>query len=654
MKRLFLLLLMLSLGNTALAQKRIALVIGNSAYDKSIGALKNPVNDATDIAKTLSQLGFQVNRKLNATKKQMKQAISQFGKQLSERNTVGLFYFAGHGVQVNNRNYLIPIGSDIQGEADVEYEAVDAGRILGQMEAAGNDLNLVFLDACRDNPFGGSFRSSQRGLARIPVPRGSMIIYAASPGERASDGKGRNGIFTKHLLNQLNVSGISIDDVFNQTAEAVYQETGSAQLPYREGSIIGGKFYFKLATQAPSPVLNKSGAEDIWLEYMDRDDPKQIRLYLSEYPTGKLAPLFRLKLKNKTVLTYTLTVRSNVNGDTVYIDGKNYGATRLDVKLTPGEHVIKIEKKGYQTFEETIQLDKKQTVIGVLKKQAQPVDTATVSADTQFWQEINHRDIADLRFYLKEYPGGKYAVQARVKIKALQPKQETKGQTWIDPSTGMTFVWVPKGCFQMGSRSGYKDEKPVHEVCVDGYWLGQTEVTQGQWQKVMGKNPSHFKRCGSNCPVENVSWNDTQDFIRQLNARSNKAYRLPTEAEWEYACRSGGKNQTYAGSNSLNSVAWYGNNSDKKTHLVGQKNANGLGLYDMSGNVREWVQDNYSGSAYSTHLRDNPIYDAGGQNRVYRGGSWYGSVSFSRCAVRDLDTPGSSYDTLGFRLLRTP
>ena len=186
---------MLLMSSAVIAQKRVALVIGNSDYSEDIGVLKNPVNDATDITKALKAMGFTVISKLNANKQQMKKAISQFGKQLVEPDSVGLFYFAGHGVQVKNRNYLVPIGAMIDGETDVEFETIDAGRVLGKMEAAGNGLNLVILDACRDNPFGGSFRSAfSRGLARIPVPKGSMILYAASPGEKAADGEGRNGV----------------------------------------------------------------------------------------------------------------------------------------------------------------------------------------------------------------------------------------------------------------------------------------------------------------------------------------------------------------------------------------------------------------------------------------------------------------------------
>jgi len=218
---------------------------------------------------------------------------------------------------------------------------------------------------------------------------------------------------------------------------------------------------------------------------------------------------------------------------------------------------------------------------------------------------------------------------------------------------GMEFVWIESGCFMMGSNDGDGDEKPVHEVCVDGFWMGKFEVTQGQWKKVMGNNPSNFKK-GDDYPVEEVSWYDAQEFIRKLNSKGNGKFRLPTEAEWEYACRSGGKNEKYSGGNDIGRVAWYESNSGGSTHRVGTKDPNGLGIYDMLGNVWEWVKDVYDSNAYSKHSRNNPIYTGGGSLRVLRGGSWYNVPRSARCASRGGGIYPIYRDYLfGFRLLRT-
>jgi formylglycine-generating enzyme required for sulfatase activity len=183
-----------------------------------------------------------------------------------------------------------------------------------------------------------------------------------------------------------------------------------------------------------------------------------------------------------------------------------------------------------------------------------------------------------------------------------------------DPTTGMEFVAVPGGCFQMGDTFGDResDEKPVHQVCVSDFSIGKYEVTQGQWKAVMDSNPSRFSSCGDNCPVESVSWDDAQQFIRRLNKQSSTSYRLPTEAEWEYAARSGGKREKYSGGNDVDAVAWYYGNS-AKTHSVGQKQPNGLGIFDMSGNVWEWCSDwfgGYSSRIQPAHHRAPPAFFA--------------------------------------------
>ena len=198
----------------------------------------------------------------------------------------------------------------------------------------------------------------------------------------------------------------------------------------------------------------------------------------------------------------------------------------------------------------------------------------------------------------------------------------------------------------------WDNEKPVHEVCIDGFWIGKFEVTQGQWKKIMGSNPSYFKK-GDNYPVEQVSWNDAKEFIEELNIRSSDGiYRLPTEAEWEYACRSGGKGEKYSGGSRVDLVAWYTSNSGGSTHPVGTKASNGLGIYDMSGNVGEWCQDVWDSNAYSKHGRNNPVVRSGGFYRVLRDSSGGNETRSVRCACRGGDYPGYRHVGLGFRLLK--
>ena len=217
------------------------------------------------------------------------------------------------------------------------------------------------------------------------------------------------------------------------------------------------------------------------------------------------------------------------------------------------------------------------------------------------------------------------------------------------------MVEVKGGCFQMGDGFGVGeiDEYPVHEVCLDAFFIGRREVTQHEWQTIMGSNPSRFQK-GDDYPVENVSWDEVQEFIRRLNGLIGGGYRLPSEAEWEYACRSGGMNEKYCGGDTLDELARYEANSASMPQPVGTRFPNGLGIYDMSGNVWEWVQDWYGKDYYRSSPKHNPTGPVTGFYKVSRGGSWDYGAWFNRPSARFCSWPESGYFSLGFRLARTP
>jgi formylglycine-generating enzyme required for sulfatase activity len=212
------------------------------------------------------------------------------------------------------------------------------------------------------------------------------------------------------------------------------------------------------------------------------------------------------------------------------------------------------------------------------------------------------------------------------------------------------MVFVEGGTFQMGCEAGESDEKPVHSVTLSSFNIGKYEVTQAQWIAIMESNPSFNSDC-DHCPVEKVSWNDVQQYIQKLNVQTGKNYRLPTEAEWEYAAKGGKASRgcTYSGSNDLFAVAWYWDNCGGETHPVGIKQANELGIYDMTGNVWEWCSDWYG--EYSIHVFANPLGPSSGLTRVLRGSGWGGDEDYCRIARRD--KAGSVYGTfqIGFRLV---
>ncbi|MDQ1278287.1 MAG: Formylglycine-rating enzyme family protein [Thermodesulfobacteriota bacterium] len=248
-------------------------------------------------------------------------------------------------------------------------------------------------------------------------------------------------------------------------------------------------------------------------------------------------------------------------------------------------------------------------------------------------------------------------------VVCLVPYATAQGKgshTFTSPALGAKFVLIPAGTFMMGSPGSEAgrddDEGPYHQVTISRpFYMQTTEVTQGQWKRVMGDNPSHFSICGDDCPVEYVSWEDVQGFIKKLNSmeRTDK-YRLPTEAQWEYAARAGTTTRFHAGNSDddLLRAGWLNSNSASKTHPVGQKMSNSWGLYDMHGNVYEWVQDWFR--LYAAGSLTDPAGPPSGLKRVRRGGSWSSIARFCRLSNRDYFGPGQRSGLLGFRLLRTP
>lgn len=504
-KRLILLLVSCSVAFLSFGQRSFtpvggakkALVIGNATYPASVGALRNPKNDADDMATTLTSLGFSVTKYTNLTRQQMEEALNQWGKTLRQ-DDIALFFYAGHGAEVQGQNYLFPIDANPQNEMQVKYHALPVELLTGWMEHAQTRTNIILLDACRNNPFLRSFRNSgpQGGLGSMTAPSGTFIGFAASPGAVAADGTGRNGIYTEAILNHISTPNVTIDQIFNSVNAYVRKATEKKQVPFKNSSLEADFVFIQRETPAPQPT---------------------------EISPAVVAP------------------------------------NNISPKPAP------------------------------VKK-------------------------ADLLPY--------------------------------EPA----MVFVRGGTFNMGSNEGDSYEKPVHSVRLSDFWIGKYEVTQAQWEAVMGNNPSYFKNCSS-CPVEMVSWDDIQIYLKKVNALTGKSYRLPTEAEWEYAARGGQASDgyTYSGSTTAENAGWVAGNAASKTHEVGGKKANELGLYDMSGNVWEWCSDWYG--AYTASNQTDPTGASTGTNRVLRGGGWTGSPQDSRVAYRDGSAPDDRDSDVGFRVV---
>lgn len=562
---------------TQTTEKRFALVIGNGAYQNTT-QLTNPSNDATDMAATLKTLGFEVLSGTNQSKREMEALIRQFGEKLAKQGGVGLFFYAGHGIQYRGGNYLIPVEADIPAEDEIEFAAINLGFLLNKMDTAKNNLNIVILDACRNNPFARSWSNFRDvgdfgGLAKVTPPTGTIMLYATQPGNVASDGPGRNGLFTASLLQQIKKPNVEFDAMVKALARDVSEKSGKKQLPWKEGIVLGD-FYF---AGAPLVEIDRNASErEAWNQIKDSTNRSDFVFFVESFPNGIYA----------------------------------------------GQAKAKWEQV--------------------------------------WWDSIkNSSRIADFNNFLKQFPAGQYAEAAKFALKRLElpafvvrpPINPTNSgavpaRTLISNKLEMKFAYIPAGTFQMGESSD------IHTVKISqAFYLGITEVTQTQWVSVMFNNPSSFNNC-DNCPVENVSWEDVQVFINKLNERGDGKYRLPTEAEWEYAARAGSITKYSFGDaeGSLDSYAWYDANSGSKTHEVGTKRPNDWGLYDMHGNVWEWVQDWYG--EYPNGIIVDPKGATSGADRVLRGGSWGNHTAILRSASRNSYAPSIRDQFLGFRIVR--
>ncbi len=578
-------------------EQRIALVIGNSAYQYT-SKLKNPVNDAEDMAASLKKKGFQVILLKDASFKAMKKSITNFGRQLQqisgieEKGGIGLFFYAGHGIQYNGVNYLIPVDAEVNEGDELEFNSVNANMVLSKMQNANNELNIVILDACRNNPFLGWSRSVSNGLAEMKSPRGSFVAFATSPGEVASDGIGRNGVFTKHFLKQMEVPGLEIAQMFKKVIRGVRIDTNSKQAPWQNSSM-EGNFYFTplLSNEKPITTLHKPTAtveriqkpnveQEMWDLVKDSTEKKDIEDFLQAFPDGQFAIVARLKLK----------------------------------QITRAEHQ---EDQSSPTPQDN---------------PAKP--------------------------------------------------QETSPPTSTAPPPP-SFVRMPTGVFQMGSNHGENDEKPIHLVNISqSFYISDHEVTVGEFRQFVKATVYQTQaELGGGCyywngnewtkdrdknwrdpgftqddsyPVACVSWNDAQSYIdwKNRNRRDGK-YRLCREAEWEYAARGGTTSKWHCGNDEscLEDHAWLKSNSckgflcDWESSVIKTKKPNSWKIYDMHGNVWEWVQDAYGDYQVGSSRRSNAD-----SRRVIRGGSWFNPSSDLRSANRGSGNPDAGINMLGFRL----
>ena len=545
--------------------QRYALVIGNEAYQYNT-PLKNPANDAKAMTEALRKLGFEVSVAINSDLRVMNKSINEWVQKLGT-NDISLFYFAGHGAEIDGENYLFPIDANPKNKADVEFEAYPVSRMLGKLATTKVLTNIILLDACRNNPFVRSWSRNVGdvgGLANMNAPKGTFIGFAATPGATASDGTRTNGLYTEAILKAVQVPNLTIDQIFNQVNKYVRIVSGGGQIPFKSSSL--------------------------------EDD-----FYFSKTSNGK------------------------------------------ELKSTP------------------------------------------LISDEDF-SKLTTRKFMDIPF--------------------------------------AEMVKVPGGTFEMGSDNGREDEKPAHKVKLNDFYMGKYEITVAQFRAFIEstnfkteaeiENSEHRKGSdilndkGENVfdmqanwrynaagklrssdedshPVIHVSWNDAVAFCEWLSKREGKLYRLPTEAEWEYAAGNGVIHSKFSWGEEYPTTQKGGNvadNSLKKNFVnglgivtdytdgyiytapVGSFAANKFEIYDLSGNVFEWCQDWYDPKYYSKSPLENPLEKIGGFKyppiydpqtpnyyRVLRGGSWIHQPQLIPITNREYYSATVRTHYIGFRIV---
>ena len=535
-----------SLGSSQSAViKKTALIIGNSRYGAN--PLRNPVNDARLMEESLQTVGFQTTLKINLTLAEMRAAVLEFSSKLT-KNGIGLFYYAGHGVQISGRNFLIPTDFN-PAESDVTRQSLEVDDLLKAVTSKSG-LNIVILDACRNAPDGFT-ASGKQGLAEIRnAPIGTYIAFSTAPGSTAKDGNGENSPYSEALAENLRLRPSRLEDVFIRTRIQVDAQTSGQQTPW-ENSSIRSTFYFTEDTFAGtspssiSPVISSSLGR------------------LLNFPVA--VPVLnemgrQISTVNKTISYFA---ENRIGLEMAQIRGGNF---------LMGTNWAEIER-----------------AYGDAKESGDQLTRETIAA-----------------------------------------------------------------------------EMPQHRVNIDGFFMSRYEITQAQWQSVMGTLPNDLPQSfrGTDFPVINISWRQANDFCQKLSLLTGKTYRLPTEAEWEYAAKAGtdapfgfGKSINSNLANFMATVPYLlaVKGEYRKTLVsVGSLRAfNNFGLADMHGNVWEWTADNWSDD-YDNAPTDGGAWETEDDYRLYRvirGGSWDSTANNCRSTARRKQPQTGGSVKIGFRVV---
>jgi formylglycine-generating enzyme required for sulfatase activity len=648
------------MGEETLYTKSHALVIGIDAYTGGWPRLSEAVNDARLVGNALKQKGFEVTFKKDLSSDELSKTLKEFYALKGQNPQSRLvLWFAGHGHTINGEGFLVPADAPRPSqEGQFKYKALSMRRFGEFVRLANAKHALAIFDSC----FSGTIFESQRSAPPAAISRATtfavrQFISSGDANQAVSDDGRFRKLFIRALRGEergdLNGDGyLTGSELGMYLTNRITNLTNSRQTPrsgkLRDEDYDRGDFVFLMASSAATveKPVPKSRAGQAWL-----------------------------------------SVKANINGAQVYVDGQRVGTTPLnDKRVSPGSHEIRVAQSGYQPYVRRydFRAGRARDIEAILDAATPQTGALYVEATPQN-ARIRIRNISSGFYQGMELKPGRYQVEVSAKGHETHQEWITLGagkdktvtirltrvvsnkpqETITVNGVAFKMVNVKAGTFMMGSpagESGRNDDERQHRVTLTrNYWMGETEVSQALWRAVMGNNPSSFSNCGGDCPVEQVSWDDCQAFIRKLNQLvPGGGFRLPTEAEWEYAARAGsttafangGISELKCGNDAnLNAMGWYCGNVKKRTHSVAQKQANRWGLYDMHGNVYEWCQDWYGN--YPSGSVTDPTGSSSGFSRVNRGGGWRDDARLCRSADRYGLTPGGRVDALGLRLART-
>ena len=659
---------------------KVALVIGNANYPAN--SLENPLHDARRMDRLLDEMGFSVARLENATRNDMQAAIDKFVAQLQEEGT-GLFYFSGHGVEVAGTSLLLPVDADPRSAGASHTNGLDLGTLIAALSASrGRRQDIVILDMCRT--FGPPHASADGGpLAGQPFrpPAGMLIAYATGAGRSADDGNGGGGVYTAALLEHLRVGPQKAIAVFEQAGTTVRGITEQRQRP-EFVSALTQPVYLGLPPAAPAEggplalavtgsglaersrgVIPESGEARyellFWASIKDSKRAGDYEAYLEAFPNGRFAPLARARASYYRDKTKEADTPGQAARDIPE------SATGEDVKLESMEAEYRVVVTA--NVRERPAADAPR--VAVVEKGRRVRVTGRL-ADRDWYQIITAEGKKGYVYgtLIQPVTAPTTAVPPAVSPSqppSPQPTSRTQGQAlevFRDCPDCPEMVALAAGRFTMGAKKGDASERPTHSVTIrQPFAIGKYEVTVSQWQACVaaGGCADRAEASGSqdDLPVRDVSWDEAQQYVKWLISVTGGRYRLPTEAEWEYAARAGTQTRYWWGDRmeggKANCKDCGGQWDRRAPAVVGSYAPNGFGLYDMNGNVWEWVSDCWHASYDGAPGDDRSWEDKDCRQRVLRGGSWRNDATYVYSTSRFYYDADVRYTLHGFRVAKS-